>query len=58
MGAICVGNIDRAGIYTGLIRTRTDISAFKDHLLYGNFGMISLPKEYRDEFVVTKEIEM
>jgi NAD(P)H-nitrite reductase large subunit len=58
VGAICVGNIDRAGIYTGLIRTRTDISAFKDHLLSGNFGMISLPREYRDEFVVTKEIEM
>jgi NAD(P)H-nitrite reductase large subunit len=58
VGAICVGNIDRVGIYTGLIRTRTDITAFKDHLLSGNFGMISLPREYRDEFVVTKEIEV
>jgi NAD(P)H-nitrite reductase large subunit len=52
VGAICVGDIDRAGIYTGLIRDRADVSPFKDHLLAGNFGLISFPREYRKHLVV------
>lgn len=50
VGAICVGNIERAGIYTGLIRNRVDISAFKEHLLSGSFGLISLPRDYRGHY--------
>jgi NAD(P)H-nitrite reductase large subunit len=56
VGAICVGDIDRAGIYTGLIRDRVDVSPFKEHLLSGNFGLISLPKEYRKHMVVGEGI--
>ncbi len=56
VGAICVGDIDRAGIYTGLIRDRVDVSPFKDHLLSGSFGLISLPKEYRKHMVVGEGI--
>lgn len=52
VGAICVGDIDRAGIYTGLIRERVDVRPFKEHLLSGSFGLISLPKEYRKHMVV------
>lgn len=51
VGAIFVGEIDRAGIYTGLIRERIDVSGFKDVLLREDFGLISLPKEYRKHLV-------
>jgi NAD(P)H-nitrite reductase large subunit len=51
VGAIFVGEIDRAGIYTGLIRERIDVSRFKDILLCEDFGLISLPKEYRKHLV-------
>jgi nitrite reductase (NADH) large subunit len=56
VGAIFVGNIDRAGIYTGLIRDRADVSPFKEHLLSGNFGLISLPRDYRKHMVVGEGI--
>jgi len=51
VGAIFVGEIDRAGIYTGLIREKIDVSGFKDILLREDFGLISLPKEYRKHLV-------
>jgi NAD(P)H-nitrite reductase large subunit len=56
VGAICVGDIDRVGIYTGLIRDRADVTPFKEHLLSGSFGLISLPKEYRKHMVVGEGI--
>lgn len=58
VGAICVGNIDRAGIYTGLIRDAADISPFKNLLLSGNFGLISLPQDYRKHLVIGDGIEV
>jgi nitrite reductase (NADH) large subunit len=58
VGAICVGDIDRAGIYTGLIRDRVDVGPFKAHLLSGSFGLISLPREYRKHIVVGEGIEV
>lgn len=47
IGFIFVGDIDRAGIYTGMILNRVDVSRLKDDLLKENFGLIYLPKEYR-----------
>ena len=58
VGAIFINDIDRAGIYTGLIRDQADISQFKDHLLSGSFGLISLPKDYRKHLVVGNGIEV
>ncbi len=58
VGAIFVGNIERAGIYTGLIRDRVDVSAFKNHLLSGSFGLISLPRDHRKHLVVGEGIEV
>jgi NAD(P)H-nitrite reductase large subunit len=58
VGAIFVGDIDRAGIYTGLIRDRVDVRPFKEHLLSGNFGLISLPIGYRKHLVVGDGIEV
>lgn len=51
VGAIFVGDIERAGIYTGLIKEKVDASSFKEHLLEEDFGLISLPKEYRKHLV-------
>ncbi len=58
VGAIFVGDIDRAGIYTGLIRDQMNVNPFREHLLSGNFGLISLPKEYRKHLVVGSGIEV
>jgi NAD(P)H-nitrite reductase large subunit len=58
VGAILIGDIDRAGIYTGLVRDWVDVRPFKDHLLSGNFGLISLPKAYRKHLVVGDGIEV
>jgi len=51
VGTIFIGEIDRAGIYTGLIKEKIDVSGFKDILLHEDFGLISLPKEYRKHLV-------
>jgi len=58
VGAIFINEIDRAGIYTGLIREKVDVSSFKEHLLKEDFGLISLPKEYRKHLVSGEEIEI
>jgi NAD(P)H-nitrite reductase large subunit len=51
VGVIFVGDIERAGIYTGLIKDKVDTSSFKEHFLREDFGLISLPKEYRKHLV-------
>jgi len=58
VGAIFVGDIDRAGIYTGLIRDGVDVRPFKEHLLSGSFGLISLPRDLRKHMVVGEGIEV
>ena len=58
VGAIFVGDIDRAGIYTGLIRDRVDVRPFKELLLSGGFGLISLPTGYRKHLVIGEGIEV
>ncbi|MCK5594787.1 NAD(P)/FAD-dependent oxidoreductase [bacterium] len=51
VGCIFVGNIERAGIYTGLIINRVDISNVKDTLLEEDFGILALPEKYRKHLV-------
>lgn len=58
VGAIFIGQIDRAGIITGLIRDRVEVTTFKDVLLSDEFGLISLPKEYRKHVVSGAGIEV
>lgn len=58
IGAILVGKIDRAGIYTGLIKERVDIASYKEYLLREDFGLLSLPKEYRKHLVTGQGIEV
>ncbi|MEW5803272.1 MAG: FAD-dependent oxidoreductase [bacterium] len=58
VGIILVGRIDRAGIYTGLIKDKVDISSFRGHLLKDDFGLLSLPREYRKHMVTGQGIEI
>lgn len=45
-GAIFVGDIDKAGIVTGLLKERVDVSDFKDDLMK-NYGLGALPAVLR-----------
>ncbi len=47
-GAVLVGNVERAGIFAGLIREKIDITPFRGALLAVDFGIINLPREIRD----------
>ncbi len=58
VGALFVGDIRRAGIYTGLIKGRVDTSPFREHLLRDDFGLINLPSEYRTHLVTGEGIEV
>lgn len=49
IGSIFVGDIERAGIITGLIKDKTNVKSFKKDLLKDDFGYISLPKNLREE---------
>jgi NAD(P)H-nitrite reductase large subunit len=58
IGAIFVGEIDRAGIITGLIREGIDVSDFKEKLISRELGLLSLPKAYRRHKVSGPGIEV
>jgi NAD(P)H-nitrite reductase large subunit len=58
VGAIFVGQIERAGIFTSLIRDQVDVRPFAEHLMDDGFGLISLPKEYRKHMVTGLGTEM
>ncbi|SHE70354.1 Pyridine nucleotide-disulphide oxidoreductase [Caldanaerobius fijiensis DSM 17918] len=47
VGFIKIGEVDRAGIYTNLMKEKVDVSPFKDKLLEDDFGYVYLPKQYR-----------
>ncbi len=48
VGFIITGNPDGAGIYTGLIKRKTDVSKFKNRLVEPDFGLADLEREERD----------
>lgn len=47
VGAVLVGNVERAGIFAGMIRDQIDVTAFKENLLVQDFGIIHLPRSIR-----------
>jgi NAD(P)H-nitrite reductase large subunit len=49
IGAVFVGDIDRAGIMTGLIKDRVNVKAFKHDLISDNFGYAIFPEALRKE---------
>ena len=58
VGGVFIGDIDRAGIITGLIRRGVKATAFKDMLLSDEFGLINLPADYRKHMVSGAGIEI
>ena len=48
VGAVLVGNVDRAGIFSGLIREKVDMTPFRENLLTPDFGFLNLSREIRD----------
>ncbi len=58
IGAKLIGNIERAGIYHGLIKNKIDISSVKDMILREDFGIIQLPSEYKKHLVIGEGIEV
>jgi len=58
VGAIFINDIDRAGIYTGLIREKVDLTNFDlPQLLKENFGFISVPSEVWKKKINPVEVE-
>ena len=58
VGAILVGNVSRAGIYTGLIRNKLDVSAYRKSLMSERVSLLSLPANYRKHIVTGAGIEV
>lgn len=51
VGVILIGEIDRAGIFTGLIRSQTNVESFKKHLVEPGFGYAFFPEDLRRELL-------
>ncbi|MCL4378023.1 MAG: FAD-dependent oxidoreductase [Actinobacteria bacterium] len=58
VGIILVGNIERAGIYSGLISNEIDISSVAVNIAREDFGIIQLPADYRKHLVTGEGIEV
>lgn len=52
VGYLLINDIDRAGIYTDLIRRKIDISSFEHQLGRDDFGFICLPKALRSQLIL------
>lgn len=57
-GVIFVGKVDRAGLFTGLIESGMDVSKIKEHLLNEDFGLITLPRDFRKHVVSGPGVEV
>jgi NAD(P)H-nitrite reductase large subunit len=49
VGMVFVGDIEKSGIVFGLMRDRVNVGSFKQTLLADDFGLVSLPRELRQE---------
>lgn len=58
VGAVFVGDVDRAGIITGLIRNQINVASFREKLMQRDLGLLSLPKQYRKHMVSGPGIEV
>ena len=57
-GFILIDEIDRAGLYAGLIKEKIDVSSMKSALLKKDFGLLSLPIDYRKYLITEKEVSL
>lgn len=58
VGAIFVNKIDRAGVFRGLIKNKTNVRLFKDVLLRDDFGLVWLPEMFRKHMVMGEGTEV
>ena len=58
VGAIFLGRIERAGIFSGLIKNQVDVASFKGDFLSDDFGLLILPAQYRKHLVQGEGIEV
>jgi NAD(P)H-nitrite reductase large subunit len=56
VGAMLIGEVERAGILTGLIRNRVKVSSFKEELMKDTLSLSSLPGEIRAERLSNQEL--
>jgi NAD(P)H-nitrite reductase large subunit len=49
VGFVAIGEIDRVGILTNVIRQKIDVSNIKERLVSLDFGLVDLPEEWRKE---------
>jgi NAD(P)H-nitrite reductase large subunit len=52
VGFVAIGEIDRVGILTNLIRQKIDVSNIKERLVSLDFGLVDLPSWWRQEKLV------
>lgn len=53
VGMIISGNVERAGVMTGIMRANVDVNGLEDSLLDGTLGLIDLPEEVVEERIHT-----
>jgi len=58
VGIVLVGDIEKAGLFVYMMREQIPVTDFKDQLLAENFGLVSLPKNYRKHMVEGAGIEV
>jgi NAD(P)H-nitrite reductase large subunit len=58
VGAILVGNVNRAGVYTGLIRNKINVASCRKTLMSDDLSLLSLPDQYRKHIVTGAGIEV
>ncbi|HEY4619510.1 MAG TPA: NAD(P)/FAD-dependent oxidoreductase, partial [Nitrospirota bacterium] len=55
-GFVTIGEIDGAGVLTGLIRSKTDISGIKTRLLNKKkIGLMQMPREWRNRIFTRRD---
>ena len=55
-GALFLGEIERAGIFAGLMLDTVDVTPFKEELLKENFGYIYVPRQHRAKHISPLEV--
>jgi NAD(P)H-nitrite reductase large subunit len=58
VGTTFIGDVDNAGIFNGLMKEKVDISTIRESLLIQDFGLLSLPADYRKHVVRGEGIEV
>lgn len=54
IGLLLVNDIEKAGIYYGLMKAMVDVTAFSNKLLANDFGLLQLPDDIRNSILSSK----